>query len=153
MMPGWRVSGMSAAWPLCASQRAFSQVTMSSPKAASTIGLPESCTAILHGWAGLTELARGWLDRKRTAQGCWRARIAAVITETDDDSGEEAYLQRTSAWSSMARLNVSMRSFRWAHVDCFHVSCAARARATASPTYSKLCDVLAVVVYMCRSVS
>lgn len=45
------------------------------------------------------------------------------------------YLQRMCAWSSIARLKVSMSSCRCAHVDCFHVSCAERARAMASAIY------------------
>ena len=47
MMPGSRCSGRRAASPLRAIHVAFSHVTMSSPKAASTMGLPESCTANL----------------------------------------------------------------------------------------------------------
>ena len=45
--PAERRSGRSQRWPCASSQASFSQVTMTSPKAASTSGLPESFAATL----------------------------------------------------------------------------------------------------------
>ena len=54
MMPGARFSGLSHLWPYLSSHQIFSQVTMTSPRAASTAVLPESRDDTLYTAATLS---------------------------------------------------------------------------------------------------
>lgn len=136
MRPGSRYSGRRAASPLRAIHVAFSQVTISSPNAASTIGLPESCTANLQQELHSLQLSQCSSTGRRGSDVIMCDQH--IVSNADR---VEPYLQIVSACSSMALFRMRMSCLRTEKLVSRHCSCAFRAFATAAATCTKLsCD-------------